>query len=212
MRKINKFVKFLKLMTIKLIRKYFIFKKSLWLIVFIVTISLGGLLILLATFSEVSNFQPKHNTRDTLRVDSEELIGLTMKVPGPRQGEYWELNCTKMVNLNKTGILSSINGRYFSVQKPIYQITAQSGIIDWEKSNLKFYGGVKFSIDNGTELVAQEVTCNPKTKFMEAKGNIVLKNSSLEVKTDYITTDFSLNKVLFKGMTIVSFKNPRGEK
>ncbi len=179
-------------------------KKRVWLIVGSIIIVVGSALILWITFNEVATYQPKFTA--TFKVDSEELIGLTMKIPGAKQGEYLELSCAKMINSNKTGELTNINGNYYSAGKPIYKIKAQSGFIYWETTVIKLYGTVNLTaINDKTRLVADVITINPKLKTIKAEQHITIKNESLEATADEIDTDMNLDKIRSKGMTTVSF-------
>jgi LPS export ABC transporter protein LptC len=186
-------------------------KKAIWIITAILLPVLAGLLIW-GTWKESAHFNPYRNTKDEIRVNSEELIGLTMKIPGGSRNGYWELNCAKMVNASQFGTLATINGRYYSAHKPIYHLVAESGRIYWGDSILELRGKVKFSMNDGTELTAEEIIWNPQKNRISAKNNVFLTSHSLELKTEEMVAKLDFNTLTLKGMTQVSYKGSRGDK
>jgi hypothetical protein len=186
-------------------------KTKIWLIGAILLVILVGLLIW-GTLKESANIKTNNNAKNELMVNSEELIGLTMRIPGGNRNGYWEINCAKLINVNQFGTLTTINGQYYSANKPIYRLVAESGRIYWESSILKLQGNVKLSMNDGTKLTADEIVWNSKTDKIQAQNNVSLTTRSLVVKTEQIIAGSDLRKVDLKGMTHVSFKDSRGGK
>lgn len=175
------------------------------IVTILVTISVG--LLIWGIMKESTHLKPQNNPNNELQVNSEELIGLTMKIPGGKQNGYWELNCAKLVNAKQFGTLTTINGRYIVANKPVYYLVAESGFIYWTNSVLKLQGNVKFSVKDGTELTADMIVWNPKKDIIQAENNVFLTTRSLKVKTEQIVAKPDLRKVDLKGMTQVSFKD-----
>lgn len=181
-------------------------KTKIWLIIAILSPILIGFMIW-GIMRESTRIIPRNNAHNELQVNSEELIGLTMKIPGGDRNGYWEINCAKMVNGDQFGTLTTITGRYILASQPVYHLVAKSGLIYWGSSILKLRGNVKFSVKDGTELTAEEIVLNPKTDTIRAQNNVSLTTRSLQVKTEQIIAKPDLRKVDLKGTTQVSFKN-----
>jgi LPS export ABC transporter protein LptC len=186
-------------------KEVFMNKSKIWIIAAILILIVTGLVIWRVR-QESTQHKPKSNAHNELQVNSEELIGLTMKIPGGNRNGYWELNCAKMVNASQYGTLTTINGQFYKANKPVYTLVAQSGFIYWESSILILRGDVKFSVMDGTQLTADEIVWEPKTDMIKAKDRVHLSTSTLEVKTDKIVSKTDLRKVDLKGITEVSFK------
>jgi hypothetical protein len=180
-------------------------KTKIWFIIAILSPILVGLLIW-GVMKESAQIKPINNAQNKLQVNSEELIGLTMKIPGGNRDGYWELNCAKMVNADRFGTLTTITGQYILATKPVYHLVAESGLIYWGSSILRLRGNVKFSVKDGPELTAEEIVLNPKTDIINAKKNVRLTTRSLQVETEQIIAKPDLRKVDLKGITQVSFE------
>ena len=187
-------------------------KKKVWLFIMILSLALGGLIFLGITLQKISNHKFRNNTKELLQANAEELIGLTMKIPGAKPDEYWELSCAKLINSNNQGKMSVINGQYYSAKKPLYHIVARSGLVNWGNPKVMFYGKVKVTTNNGYELMAEEMIWDSKTELLEAKQNVVLNTDTFIASTQQINADLKLNKIIFKGTTKVAFKELRGGK
>lgn len=181
-------------------------KTKLWFIAAFLSPILIGLMIW-GIMNESTRSKPKTQAPSELQVNSEELIGITMKIPGGNRNGYWELNCAKMVNANQYGTLTTINGQYFLSNKPVYFLVAKSGLIYWDSSVLKLRGDVKFSVKDGAVLTADEIIWNPKSETIHAKNNVHLINRNSEVITEQITAKPDLRKVNLHGDTQVTYKD-----
>lgn len=156
---------------------------------------------------ESTRIKPITKTQNELQVNSEELIGITMKIPGGNRNGYWELSCAKMVNANHYGTLTTIKGQYYRAHKPVYYLDAKSGVIYWGTSVLKLRGDVKFSVKDGSVLTADEIVWDPKSEMIKAKNNVHLTTRNSEVITEQITAKPDLRKVNLKGTTQVIYND-----
>ena len=181
-------------------------KTKIWLIAAILSPIIIGFMIW-GIMKESARIQSKPKVRNELQVNSEELIGITMKIPGGNRSGYWELNCAKMVNANQYGTLTTINGQFYLAEKPVYYLVAKSGRIYWESSILELQGDVKFSVKDGATLTADQVVWNPKKETIKAKNNVHLVTRDSEIKTERIIAKPDLRKVNLQGSTEVTYKD-----
>ncbi|NLW45765.1 MAG: LPS export ABC transporter periplasmic protein LptC [Firmicutes bacterium] len=136
-----------------------------------------------------------------LNVNSDEFIGLTLKIPGAEKNGYWELNVARLESKDEIGEMKEINGDYFLDKKPIYHISAESGIIQWKTRVLQMEGQVNLKTNDGKSLRADEISWDPNIRKILAVNKVVLESPGLTVTTEKLDGDLSLEQVKFSGIT-----------
>lgn len=176
--------------------------KNKWLL--LVVLMLLGIIayfLLVSFFHAVSKKQDILVGEGKLNVNSDEFIGLMLKIPGAEKNGYWELNVARLESKDEIGSMKEINGDYFLNKKPIYHISAESGIIQWKTRVLQMTNQVNFRTNDGKSLRAEELFWDPNTRKILAENKVVLESSELTVTTEKLDGDLNLDQVKFSGMT-----------
>lgn len=177
-------------------------KKSKWLLI-IILMFLGVIayFLLVSFFHITSNKQEVLVGEGKLKVNSDEFIGLMLKIPGAERNGHWELNVARLESKDDLGLMKEINGDYLLDKKPIYHLSAESGIIQWATRVLQINGQVSFKTTDGKALRAEEVSWDPNTRRILAVNKVVLESPGLTVTTDKLDGDLNLDQVEISGMT-----------
>ncbi len=176
--------------------------KNKWLLlVILVLLVVVAYLSLAYFFNAVSKKQEAFVGEGKLNVNSDEFIGLLLRIPGAEKNGYWELNVARLESKDEIGTMKEINGDYYLNKKPIYHLSAESGIIEWETRILHIAGQVNFKTNDGKSLRAEEVSWNPNTRKILAKNKVVLESPGLTVTTEKLDGDLNLDQVKLLGVT-----------
>ncbi len=178
-----------------ILKKKWLFVAILFLLGVITYFSLGSL------FRAISGKQDVLVGEGKLKADSDEFIGLMLKIPGAEKNGHWELNVARLESKGDLGLMKEINGNYLLDKKPIYHVSAESGIIQWKTRVLQINGQVSFKTNDGKLLRAEEVSWDPNTRRIQAVNKVILESPGLTVSTDKIDGDLKLEQVEMSGMT-----------
>lgn len=180
--------------------------KNKWMLIVILMLFGIGAYFLLAFFFHVFSVKPEILIGEAnVNVDSDEFIGLVLKIPGSEKEGHWELNVTRLESKNDLGSLTEINGEYLLNKKPIYYLSAESGTIQWETRVLQITGQVSFRTNDGKVLRAEQLTWDPNNRRITAVNGVVLEAPGLTVIADKFNGDFKLDQVKMSGITKVFY-------
>lgn len=176
--------------------------KNKWLLL-VILISIGVIAYFLLTFffHTISKKQDVLVGEGKLNVDSDEFIGLLLRIPGAEKNSYWELNVARLESKDEIGEMKEINGHYYLDKKPIHHISAESGVIQWKTRVLQMDGQVNLKTNDGKWLRAEEILWNPNTRKISAEKKVVLESPGLTITTDKLDGDLNLDQVKLSGIT-----------
>lgn len=178
-----------------------ILKKKYLLVTILILFGVIVYFLLGFLFHAISGKQDLLVGEGKLKVDSDEFIGLMLKIPGAEKNGHWELNVARLESKGDLGSMKEINGDYLLDKKPIYHISAESGTIQWKTRVLQINGQVNFKTNDGKLLRAEEVSWDPNIRRILAVNKVVLESPGLTVTTDKFDGDFNLDQVEMSGMT-----------
>lgn len=176
--------------------------KNKWLLI-VILIAIGVIAYFLLTFF-FHTFSKKQEVlvgEGKLNVNSDEFIGLLLRIPGAEKNGYWELNVARLESKDDIGEMKEINGHYYLDKKPIYHISAESGVIQWKTRVLQMDGQVNLKTDDGKSLRAEEISWDPNTQKILAEKKVVLESPGLTVTTEKLDGDLNLDQVKLSGIT-----------
>ncbi len=139
-------------------------------------------------------------------VATDELIGITIKVPGSERGKYWDLAVERLVKQEERGRLIRINGRYMVNKLPLYRLSADSGLMNWRTRGLEVNGNVVFQTNDGKKLTAAKLIWDPARERVLATGDVILETKDVRLETDSLEADVNLEQAIFPGMTKVTYR------
>jgi LPS export ABC transporter protein LptC len=137
---------------------------------------------------------------------TDELIGITIKVPGSDRGRYWDLAVDKLVKQEERGRLIRIDGRYIVNKLSLYRLTADSGSMDWRTRGLEVNGNVVLQTNDGKKLTAAKLVWDPVRERVLATGAVILETEDVRLETDSLEADIKLEQTFFSGMTKVTYR------
>lgn len=180
--------------------------KKKWLIIIgVIIIGLSGVIIF-----KISPQQPSKRNEQAAQIETPdndgELVGTKIKVPGPDQEGFWELNVEKMAELGESGKMFKIIGKYIEKGIEVYWITADSGDINWKNQLITFQENVRFSTNAGKKISSEVFIWDTKHKQITAKENVTLLSPDLTVTTEQLNADHRMQKALFSGKTKVLYQ------
>ncbi|HEX3043615.1 MAG TPA: LPS export ABC transporter periplasmic protein LptC [Bacillota bacterium] len=184
----------------------FFLKKS-WIVISVILVIIIGLVIFWRgnQGSKKETIQVSEGVQ-RLQIESDQLLGLTITVPGGEKDGYWVLNFAKFTDLGTAGGLDTIEGDYYRDSKPLYHLTANSGTIHWQGQELRLNSPVVVSADQTKEISAEVMLLGPKTQNISAKRQVVVRIDDLNVRTEELVADSGLERIVLKGMTTASSK------
>ncbi len=177
------------------------FRNKWQLLVIVIIFALIAYFLLSFSFHAISKKQEVLVGEGKLQVNSDEFIGLMLKIPGAEKNGHWELNVARLESKSDLGLLKEINGEYLLNKKPIYYLSAESGIIQWKTRVLQITGQVNLKTNDGKVLKAEEVSWDPNTRRVTAEKKVVLESPDLTITMNKLDGDLDLNKVKISGMT-----------
>lgn len=184
-----------------MIKIYLSFKKKWLLLLVIISLLLIAYLIYLSLFHNISKKQAVLVGEGKLQINSDEFTGLILKIPGAEINGHWELNVARLESKDDIGLLTEINGEYLLNKKPIYYISADSGIIQWKTRVLEITGQVNLKTNDGKVLKAEKVSWNPNTRRITAEEKVVLESPDLTMTTDKFDGNLNLDQMKISGLT-----------
>lgn len=176
--------------------------KNKWLLL-VILISIGVIAYFLLTFffHTISKKQEILVGEGKLNVDSDEFIGLLLKIPGAEKNGHWELNVARLESKDEIGEMKEINGHYYLDKKPIHHISAESGVIQWKTRILQMDGQVNLKTNDGKSLRAEEISWDPNNRQILAERKVVLESPGLTITTEKLDGDLNLDQVKLSGIT-----------
>lgn len=176
--------------------------KNKWLLLVIVILfAIIAYSLMSFLFNTISKKQEVLVGEGKLQVNSDEFIGLMLKIPGAGKNGHWELNVGRLESKNDLGLLKEINGEYLVNKKPVYFLSAESGIIQWKTRVLQMTGQVNLRTSDGKVLKAEEISWDPNTRRVTAEKKVVLESPDLTITMDKFDGDLDLNQLKISGMT-----------
>lgn len=181
--------------------------KKFWLNIFFILISVAGVVAFLISIRQAADTKPVPSTGKKERQDdSDQLVGMKLKIPGSDKNSYWDLNVASLDSLDNIGHMKGIKGQYYSNKKPVYHLSAQSGLIFWKTKILKLKGKVSLSTNDNRLLTAEVIAWDPNTNKVTAKNNVILKTAKLTVRSTAIITNLSMNQATFSQNTTALYE------
>ena len=181
-----------------------------WLILILGFILLSVIVIIgLIFFHPVATSPKLPAAKGELKLEADELEGLSIKVAGTNHSSFWELNFAEFVNRDTEGRFQTVQGRYFQGKRQLYQIRAESGTVSWQERRVRFIGKVHLETEDGKELDADEVICTPEDGKLSARGGVSFRTPDLIYETSRLDSDMNLRQIRSRGSTQVRFLKKR---
>lgn len=183
-------------------------KKRFWLIVLIIFVSLCSIAIFWVVLQEaMSPKKPGGPLINDKQISFDEAEGVTMKVPGTKQNDYWELHVNRIESLGDIDNLNKIKGTYFINKTPLYQISGETGIVYLKTRVIEVNGNVVLkTVDASKELNAANLIWDPQLKRITARRGATLKFSQATITSDEIVSNFRMDHAVFTGPTKVLYQ------
>lgn len=183
-------------------------RKKIWLILVLFTLLSVIAIIGLVFFRPLATSPKLPPVKGELKLETDELEGLSIKVAGPNRSSFWELSFAEFVNRDTEGRFQTIQGRYFQGKRQVYRVSAESGSIVWQEGRVHFAGKVHLESEDGKELDADEVIYTPGDGKFSARGRVIFTTPDLIYETSRLDSDMSLKQIRSRGSTQVSFLKP----
>lgn len=184
-------------------------------IVLSIGLVLVAFLLVRLIFGAVKNFSsisPETSITDSLTMeklttgvdgDVSQLEKVVVQVPGQSTGCYWNVNLTKMKEIDNVAEMYDVDAHYFNADGvELYQLTSVSGETYWDTGKMHFHENVKFKTLTGRRLSSDDLYWDPQ-KGITAVGNVLAEYEETTVTTEKLTSNADMDQSQFYGETHV---------
>jgi LPS export ABC transporter protein LptC len=115
--------------------------------------------------------------------------------------QQWDLRAETVAVDSAAGTvaLTTVTGVFFEAGEPSVEFSAPRGTFFIGSRNVTLEGGARARAANGRTLEADVVRWIPRTRQLEASGNVVLRQGGITTRADRVVSDTALQHARFTG-------------